>query len=307
MIRVRGLSKQFGARVVVDNLSFEVNKGEILGFLGPNGAGKTTTMRMIVGFLTPTSGEIFIDNFSVERESLRTRSLIGYLPENPPLYNELTVVEYLSFALRLSGVTKKKFKDRLDTVYQTCGIGDVSGRLIGNLSKGYRQRVGLAQAIIHNPKILILDEPTVGLDPKQIHEIRGVIRGLAGEHTIILSSHILPEVSKTCDRVIIINEGKIVASDTCDALSNRYSGGNRFEITVARPGSDALERLKAISGVLNVVNIGSGRGFLVEGRRGLEIREEVANLVVRENWGLLGLKAMEFSLEDVYLQLTMEE
>src|SRR3990167_2784798 len=307
MIRGRGVSKQVGARVVVDNLSFEVNKGEILGFLGPNGAGKTTTMRMIVGFLTPTSGEIFIDNFSVERESLRTRSLIGYLPENPPLYNELTVVEYLSFALRLSGVTKKKFKDRLDTVYQTCGIGDVSGRLIGNLSKGYRQRVGLAQAIIHNPKILILDEPTVGLDPKQIHEIRGVIRGLAGEYTIILSSHILPEVSKTSDRVIIINEGKIVASDTCDALSNRYSGGNRFEITVARPGSDALERLKAISGVLNVVNIGSGRGFLVEGRRGLEIREEVANLVVRENWGLLGLKAMEFSLEDVYLQLTMEE
>lgn len=307
MIRVRGVSKRFGARVAVDNLSFVVNKGEILGFLGPNGAGKTTTMRMIVGCLIPTAGEIFVNNVSVEKEPLITRSTIGYLPENPPLYNELTVLEYLSFVLRLSGVFPKEFKSRIDNVYQMCGLGDVGGRLIGNLSKGYRQRVGLAQALIHNPRILILDEPTVGLDPKQIHEIRELIRGFAKDHTIILSSHILPEVSKTCDRVIIISEGRIVASDTCDALSSKYFGGNRFEITMARPCSDVIGRLQTIDGVLNVGSMDDGRRFIVEGRRGAEIREALANMVVREDWGLLGLKALEFSLEDVYLKLTMEE
>lgn len=307
MISVRQLTKHFGARVAVDNISFDVTRGEILGFLGPNGAGKTTTMRMIVGFLAPTSGEIFVGGFSVKKEPLKTKALIGYLPENPPLYSEFTVEEYLTFVLRISSISPKEFKFRLDGVYQSCGIGDVRKRVIGNLSKGFRQRVGLAQAIIHGPKVLILDEPTVGLDPKQIHEIRELIRRLSGDHTIILSSHILPEVSKTCDRVVIINEGKIVASDTCDALSNQLSGGNRLEITLARSSDTVLNRLMAINGVANVVNKGDGKQFIVEARRGAEIREEVAKLAVHEDWGLIGLKPLELSLEDVFLKLTMEE
>lgn len=307
MIKVVDLSKHFAARVAVDNISFDVKRGEILGFLGPNGAGKTTTMRMIVGFLTPTAGEIFVNDFCIRKEPLKTKALIGYLPENPPLYSELTVEEYLTFILNLSLVSSKEFKFRLDNVYQSCVIGDVRKRLIGNLSKGFRQRVGLAQALIHDPKVLILDEPTVGLDPKQIHEIRELIRSLSGDHTIILSSHILPEVSKTCDRVVIINEGKIIASDTCSALSNQISGGNRLEITLARPTNAVLNRLMTINGVVNVVNNGDGGQFIVDGKRGYEIREEVARLVVNEDWGLIGLKPLELSLEDVFLKLTMEE
>lgn len=213
MIKVSGLTKRFGTRRAVDNISFEVKKGEILGFLGPNGAGKTTTMRMLVGVLPPTSGEIYIDNSNVTKTHLKIKKLIGYLPENPPLYTELTVKEYLSFILKVSDIPVNEFKDRLDEVYQKCAIGDVQKRIIKNLSRGYQQRIGLAQAIIHDPKVLILDEPTVGLDPKQIHQIRELIRNLAGTHTVILSSHILSEIARTCARILIINEGKLVASD----------------------------------------------------------------------------------------------
>lgn len=307
MVKASQLIKNFGARVVVDGISFDAKKGEILALLGPNGAGKTTTIRMMIGFLSPNSGTISVGGCDVVNEPFRVKSLIGYLPETPPLYSELTVQEYLSFVLRLRGINPKKEKSRLDDAYQKCGIGDVRGRLIGNLSKGYRQRVGLAQALVHDPKVLILDEPTVGLDPKQIREIRELIKGLAGEHTVILSSHILPEVAKTCDRVVIINEGRIVASDTCDSLSTQISGGSRIEVILSRSNAGTSTHLQTIKGVRNVIIKAESGVFIIEGADGLQLREEVAKMVVQKDWGLQSLRPLEFSLEDVFLKLTMEE
>src|SRR5919112_3528434 len=230
MIKVEGLTKRYARTVAVDNISFEVEKGQIVGFLGPNGAGKTTTMRVLTCFLPPTSGTANVAGFDVIEHPMEVKKRIGYLPESPPVYPEMEVAEYLNFVGRLKGISSGDIARRVDEVMGRCAVGDVRDKLIGKLSKGYRQRVGLAQAIIHNPDVLILDEPTSGLDPKQIHETRDLIRGLAGDHTIILSTHILPEVEQICEQVIIISKGKVVATDSVLKLTNRLRGGETITV-----------------------------------------------------------------------------
>ena len=238
MIKVEGLSKRYARTVAVDNISFEVEKGQIVGFLGPNGAGKTTTMRVLTCFLPPTAGTANVAGFDVLEQPLEVKKRIGYLPETPPLYPEMEVIEYLAFVGKLKGIPKGDLKRRIDEVVERCAIGDVRTKLIGKLSKGYRQRVGLAQAIIHNPDVLVLDEPTSGLDPKQIIETRALIRGLAGDHTIILSTHILSEVEHSCERVIIISQGKLVAIDSVANLTNRLRGSEAVAVEVEGPANE---------------------------------------------------------------------
>src|SRR5512137_2361504 len=247
MIKVEGLSKRYARTLAVDNISFEVQKGQIVGFLGPNGAGKTTTMRVLTCFLPPSSGSAQIAGFDVLEQPLEVKKRIGYLPETPPLYPEMEVGEYLAFVGRLKGVASGDLKRRLDEVCALCAVVDVRKKLIGHLSKGYRQRVGLAQAIIHNPDVLILDEPTSGLDPHQIIETRDLIKGLAGDHTIILSTHILPEVEATCQRVMIINKGKLVATDTMENLSSRLHGAETVAVEVlSRDGTSSPEWVRSV-------------------------------------------------------------
>src|SRR6476660_9040267 len=249
MIKVEGLTKRYARNIAVDNISFEVEKGGIVGFLGPNGAGKTTTMRVLTCFLPPSSGSASVAGFDVLEHPLEVKKRIGYLPETPPVYPEMEVDEYLSFVGRLKGIPSADIARRVDEVMGRCAIGDVRTKLIGKLSKGYRQRVGIAQAIIHNPDVLILDEPTAGLDPKQIIETRELIKELAGDHTIILSTHILPEVSQTCDRVVIINKGHVVAVDTPDNLTARLRGSETMYLQVDDNGTDASGTLQRVPGV----------------------------------------------------------
>src|SRR5213595_2773192 len=253
MIKVEGLTKRYARTLAVDNISFEVEKGQIVGFLGPNGAGKTTTMRVLTCFLPPTSGSASVAGFDVLEQPLEVKKRIGYLPETPPLYPEMEVSEYLTFVGRLKGLSGADIGRRVDEVSERCVLGDVKTKLIGKLSKGYRQRVGLAQAIIHNPEVLILDEPTAGLDPKQIIETRKLIKELAGDHTIILSTHILPEVSQTCQRVVIINKGRVVAIDTPDNLTARLRGSETMYLQVDASGADAGASLGRVPGVTRVV------------------------------------------------------
>src|SRR6266550_3597705 len=252
MIKVEGLTKRYARTVAVDNISFEVEKGGIVGFLGPNGAGKTTTMRCLTCFMPPTSGSASVAGFDVLEQPLEVKKRIGYLPETPPLYPDMEVGEYLTFVGKLKGLVTSDVPKRVDEVCDRCAITDVKSKLIGKLSKGYRQRVGLAQAILHNPDVLILDEPTSGLDPKQIIETRELIRSLAGDHTIILSTHILPEVSQTCDRVVIINKGRVVAEDTPHNLTARLRGSETLYIQVDTNGADATGALQRVPGVTRV-------------------------------------------------------
>src|SRR6266536_2917441 len=257
MIRVQEITKKYARNLAVDHISFEVQKGEIVGFLGPNGAGKTTTMRMLTCFLPPTSGTATVAGFDVLEQPLEVKKRIGYLPETPPLYPEMRTVEYLTFVGKLKGLSGSELRQRIDSVCERCAITDVKSKLLGKLSKGYRQRVGLAQAIIHNPEVLILDEPTAGLDPKQINETRDLIKGLAGDHTIILSTHILPEVEQTCEQVVIINKGKIVATDSVSNLRSRARGGESVIVEVGGgegglETEDVRQRLAQIAGVTNV-------------------------------------------------------
>src|SRR5256884_769288 len=258
MIKVEGLTKRYARTVAVDNISFEVEKGQIVGFLGPNGAGKTTTMRVLTCFLPPTSGKASIGGLDVQEHPQEVKRRIGYLPESPPVYPEMEVIEYLDFAGQLKGISKGDIKAKVDEVVGRCGLGDVRAKLIGKLSKGYRQRVGLAQAIIHNPDVLILDEPTSGLDPKQIIETRQLIRSLAGDHTIILSTHILSEIEHSCDKVIIISHGKLVATDTVANLTNRLRGAEAVAVDVDAPGGlkedEARARLEQVAGVSRVMH-----------------------------------------------------
>ncbi len=312
MIKVEGLSKRYARTVAVDNISFEVEKGQIVGFLGPNGAGKTTTMRVLTCFLPPTAGTANVAGFDVLEQPLEVKKRIGYLPETPPLYPEMEVTEYLAFVGKLKGIPKGDLKRRLDEVVERCAIGDVRMRLIGKLSKGYRQRVGLAQAIIHNPDVLVLDEPTSGLDPKQIIETRGLIRGLAGDHTIILSTHILSEVEHSCERVIIISHGKLVAIDSVANLTNRLRGSEAVAVEVEGPanGREVQQRLEQVPGVSRVVEKGSRDGrvtFEVESLQGRHVRAELARAVVGAGWNLTELRAVSLSLEDIFLQLTAAE
>ena len=315
MITVKGLTKRYARNTAVDHISFEVQKGQIVGFLGPNGAGKTTTMRMLTCFLTPTGGSATVAGFDIIEQPLEVKKRIGYLPETPPVYPEMRVGEYLSFVGQLKGLSGSELRTRVDYSCERCAVADVRNKLIGKLSKGYRQRVGLAQAIIHNPDVLILDEPTAGLDPKQINETRDLIKSLAGDHTIILSTHILPEVSQTCEQVIIINKGKIVATDSVSNLQNRARTGESVLVEVAaRTGGldpAAVQRkLEQVAGVSRVVSKADGQKriiFEVEGGKSQSIRGDVARAVVESGWDLNELRAAAMSLEEVFLQLTRTE
>jgi len=311
MITVTDLTKRYARHTAVDHISFEVHKGQIVGFLGPNGAGKTTTMRMLTCFLPPTSGTATVAGFDVLEQSFEVKKRIGYLPETPPLYPEMRTVEYLQFVGSLKGLAKAELAKRVDYVCDRCAITDVKDKLLGKLSKGYRQRVGLAQAIIHNPDVLILDEPTSGLDPKQINDTRELIKSLAGDHTIILSTHILPEVEQTCEQVIIINKGKLVATDSVSNLQNRARGAESLLVEIgARNGlvdpAKVQTRLELVPGVSRVVlkNKRENRSvFEVESRKGL-VRGDLARSIVEAGWDLNELRPAAVSLEEVFLQLT---
>ena len=309
MIEVTGLTKRYGDRTAIDDVTFRVEKGEILAFLGPNGAGKTTTMRILTGFLPATSGTARVAGHDTFNEPMEVKRRIGYLPETPPLYNELTVREYLNFVGKIKGVRKPDRTKALTRVLERCGLTQVPGRLIANLSRGYRQRVGLAQALIHNPEVLILDEPTIGLDPKQIIEIRSLIQELAGEHTVILSTHILQEATALCQRVIIIHEGRIRAVDSPDQLSAKLRQSEKVTVTVRQAPPDAPEVLGALPGVIHVSRdpAATRQTLIVESPLGKDIREDLAQCVVRNGWGLLELKNISMTLEDVFLKLTQEE
>ena len=314
MITVEGLTKRYARNVAVDNISFEVGKGQIVGFLGPNGAGKTTTMRVLTCFLPPTAGRANVAGYDVTDQPLEVKKRIGYLPETPPLYPEMEVDEYLTFVGRLKGIPANDIKRRVDESCEQCAVTDVRKKLISKLSKGYRQRVGLAQAIIHNPDVLILDEPTSGLDPKQIIETRELIRRLAGSHTIILSTHILSEVEQSCERVIIISQGKLVATDSVANLTNRLRGSEAVAVEVETGGggnpADVQGRLEQVSGVSRVIPKDTRNGrwmFEVEGVQGRSIRADIARAVVGAGWNLTELRAVGFSLEDIFLQLTAAE
>ncbi len=310
MIEVQRLSKFYGLRKAIDDLTFSVEKGEILGFLGPNGAGKTTTMKILTCFMPASAGVARVAGYDVFDEPLEVKRRVGYLPETPPVYKDMVVRDYMIYAAALHGVRGAAAKTAADTALGKCGLGDVRNRLIGNLSKGYRQRVGLAQAIVHNPDVLILDEPTVGLDPKQIIEIRELIKSFAGEHTVLLSTHILPEVQATCSRVLIINEGKIVATDTLEAISTRMRKGNVFSVIVRDAVSELAVKLRKVPGVGDVAENGKSEGgnrYTVSASNGEDIRSAVAEAVVKSGAGLLELKRESLSLEEVFLKLTTVE
>ncbi len=310
MIEVNGITKRFGRTTAVDDVSFQVRKGEILGFLGPNGAGKTTTMRIITCFISATEGSASVAGFDCFKEPMDVKKRIGYLPEAPPLYPEMTVVDYLDFVARIKGVDANRRRERVESAIAKCAITDVRDQQNGRLSRGYRQRVGLAQALVHDPDVLVLDEPTAGLDPRQIIETRELIKGLSGEHTIILSTHILPEVSMTCERVVIINRGRVVAEDTPDGLTARMQGAEILSLTVDGPEDEVRHTVSSLSGVVQVQAKGASNGvhtFEVEAASGQDIRRELARSIVQGGFGLLELKQMGMSLEDVYLQLTTRE
>ncbi len=306
MIEVVGLTKFYGETKALDDVTFDVRQGEILGFLGPNGAGKTTTMRILTGFLSPTAGTVKVGGYDVVEHSLEVRRITGYLPETVPLYNEMRVVDYLGFMARIRGVPRKRIRDRVDYVLHRCGLTEVAHRLIGHLSKGYRQRVGVAQAIVHDPQVLILDEPTIGLDPVQVREVRQLIKSMARERTIILSTHILPEVSMTCERVMIIHKGRIVAEDTPEGLSRRLQQNERLLVRLARIPSQPIAALSQLDGVLRVEHLGDNL-FALETPPNHDIREQVAEFVVKNGWGLLELRRDELTLEEIFVNLVTRE
>jgi len=314
LIEALGLTKYYGPRAAVDGVSFEARRGEILGFLGPNGAGKTTTMRMLTCFLPPTRGTARVAGFDILEQSLEVRRHIGYLPENVPLYTDLTVSTYLDFVGTLKGMTRAERVGRIGTVMEECGVTEVQSRPIGKLSRGYRQRVGLAQALVNDPDVLNLDEPTVGLDPRQIIEIRELIRGLAGERTVSLSTHSLPEVSLLCQRVIIINDGRLITDDTPDNLTRSIRAASVVDVQIrAAAGSEraAVARcLESVAGAARVSHAESAldiHRFRVESADGVDIREGIAAAVVAAGMGLVALTPVSPSLEDVFVRLVTEE
>ena len=307
MIEVESLTKRYGRATAVSGVSFRVEKGEILGFLGPNGAGKTTTMRILTCYLPPTDGTARVGGYDVLGQPMEVRRRVGYLPETPPLYPDMTVDEYLGFCAKIKGVPPKRHRSQIGDAVEKCRVGDVRSTLIGKLSKGYRQRVGLAQAILHNPEVLVLDEPTAGLDPKQIIETRELIRGLGGDHTIILSTHILPEVSMTCGRVVIINQGRVVAEDSPENLTRRLKGAGTLRLEARGDEDTLLGAVRAVPGVLAAHTRGGHDGVVVvdvEAEAGTDVRPDLAAAVVGGGHGLLGLQQMGMSLEEIFLHLT---
>jgi ABC-2 type transport system ATP-binding protein len=317
MINVQQLTKRYARNLAVNHISFEVEKGQIVGFLGPNGAGKTTTMRMLTCFLPPTAGTAKVAGFDVLEEPLEVKKRIGYLPETPPLYLEMRTAEYLEFVGNIKGLRGDELKRRVGYAMERCAVDDVQNKVMGKLSKGYRQRVGLAQAIIHNPDVLILDEPTAGLDPKQINETRDLIKSLSGDHTIILSTHILPEVEQTCEHVLIINQGKLVATDTVNNLQRRARGESAVLVEVAGRGAplqeqvvqQRLEQVANVSAVTFKEARDGGLTFEVHGKanQNQALRGDVARAVVESGWDLNELRGSAASLEEVFLQLTSSD
>jgi len=310
VIEVQHLTKRYGRVTAVDDVSFRVERGEILGFLGPNGAGKTTTMRILTGYMPASDGKAIVAGFDVFDQPIEAKRRTGYLPETPPLYPDMSVIEYLTFVAKIKGVAPAGRDQRVKAVMERTRIADMANRQCGKLSKGYKQRVGLAQALIHNPDVLILDEPTAGLDPKQIIETRQLIKELAGNHTIILSTHILPEVSQTCQRVVIINKGRVVAVDTPDNLTARLRGSETMYVQVDALGADAAAALGRVAGVTRVSESdrrGAAVGLEVESESGRDVRRDLAKTIVGNGWGLLELRPMRMSLEEIFLSLTTDE
>jgi ABC-2 type transport system ATP-binding protein len=303
MIEVRSLTKRYGDRLAVNDISFSVKRGEILGFLGQNGAGKTTTMKILTCFMSATSGTASVAGFDVFENPLEVKKRIGYLPETPPVYPELLVSEYLDFVAELRGIPRAERKRKIDNIVERCFLGDVRKRLIGNLSKGYRQRVGLAQALIHEPEVLILDEPTVGLDPKQVTEVRGLIKSLRSERTVIYSTHILSEVAATCDHIVVIDRGKIVAQESINAMGAAGSVA-KTELVVQKLDSGVVKALKGLSGVKNVQQFENGsKRIVVESEPREELMAEMARTVVSQNAGLIRMSPVQLALEEYYLNL----
>ncbi|HXD75775.1 MAG TPA: ABC transporter ATP-binding protein [Vicinamibacterales bacterium] len=310
MIEVQHLTKRYGRVTAVDDVSFKVERGEILGFLGPNGAGKTTTMRILTGYMPASEGKAIVAGYDVFDQPVEAKSRTGYLPETPPLYPDMEVEEYLTFVSKIKGVPSAERTGRVKRVMERTRVADMAKRQCGRLSKGYKQRVGLAQALIHNPDVLILDEPTAGLDPKQIIETRELIKELAGTHTIILSTHILPEVAQTCQRVVIINKGKVVAVDTPDNLTSRLRGSETMYVQIDAPGADPAGALARVGGVTRVVESdrrGGAIGLEIESESGRDVRRDLAKAVVTNGWGLLEMRPMRMSLEDIFLSLTTDD
>jgi len=311
VIEVQNLTKYYGDLRAVDGISFTVERGEILGFLGPNAAGKTTTMRVITGYLPATSGSVAVAGFDVFKNSLEVKRQIGYLPENPPLYLDMRVFDYLRFVAVIKGVDRGEVNQEVERVADKLALSEVSDVLIAQLSKGFKQRVGLAQALLNNPPVLVLDEPTIGLDPKQIIEVRELIKSFGQDHTIILSTHILPEVSMTCNRVIIINEGKLVAVDTPENLTAKLKGSESILLEVEGPADEVMQTIRQIPSVKSVssssVQKANFSKYIVEAEVGADVRKEIATAIVRHNWGLLELKTESLSLEKIFLQLTTRE
>ena len=311
MIEVNNVTKMYGNYPAITDVSFRVEAGEILGFLGPNGAGKTTTMKIVTGFIPPTSGEVTIAGYDIVTESLEARRHIGYLPETVPLYTEMNIKEYLTFMGKLRGMSGGRIASRTDDVVGVCHLEDYYTTIIGKLSKGFRQRVGIAQAILHEPEVLILDEPTIGIDPIQVVETRRLIKDLGGQQTLILSTHILPEVSQICERVIIIHEGQIIAVDSPENLAERLVGRERVDIEVKGPQQDVIKAMADVDGVQSVDRIPDEPGqvpkYRVQSELGVEIRAGLAAKVVNAGWDLLGLEGVVMSLEEIFLRLTTEE
>ena len=306
MIEVENLTKHYGPRRAINNLTFQIAQGEVVSFLGPNGAGKSTTMNILSCILPASSGRARIQGYDAFEHSIELRKIIGYLPETPPLYQDMSVLDYLMFAAHVRGVTAKGSKSAVERVIEKCSLKDVDHRIIGRLSKGYQQRVGLAQAMVHDPDILILDEPTIGLDPIQIIEIRKLIQELAASHTIILSSHILPEITQLCQRVIIINEGEIAAVDSLHGLTASLRKSERLSLTVRKGGEEVGEKLKSLKQVLAVLP-GEENQFMVECELNTNLQDELARLALENQWGLVEIKPISMTLEDVFLKLTIEE
>jgi ABC-2 type transport system ATP-binding protein len=311
MIKTENLTKYYGTFPAIQDVTFSAEKGEILGFLGPNAAGKTTTMRILTCFFPPTSGNATVAGYDVFADSLEVRKRIGYLPETVPLYLEMTAASYLSFVGEVKGLRGRELKTQVGKVIEECGVQQVQHRIIRHLSKGFRQRVGIAQALLHDPEVLILDEPTIGLDPKQIIEIRDLIKSLGGERTVILSTHILPEASMTCERVVIINEGRIVAQGTPESLDAQLEKSARVQIAVDGPTNAVREGLERVTGVTTVtvqkVGNGSPAMFLVESRRDKDVRKDLARMVHERGWGLVEMKSVGMTLEDIYIKVLTRE
>ncbi len=311
MIQAKNLTKKYGKHIAVNNLNFHIKKGEIIGFLGPNGAGKSTTMNIITGYLSASEGSVLVDGMDILENPEEVKRGIGYLPEKPPLYLDMLVEEYLNFTAEIKKVSKNDLKQDLEKIYDLVKIADVRRRLIKNLSRGYQQRVGLAQSLIGNPKLLILDEPTVGLDPKQIIEIRNLIKELRSDHTIVLSSHILPEVSASCSRVIIIDNGRIAASDTPDNLAKRLIGTNRIAIRIAGNKRNIIQSLKAI---VNIEEVKENKpledgavDLLIEAKKECDVRKDIFDVLSKNKFPILMMRTMDMTLEDIFLHIVKTE